>query len=138
MSAMRAIVKPNKGKLQGIEARGPFDAIMEQVSAPNDIDYARTYGSHIPALPATSGAEPDYGVCLLLSRVRGALFSAISNAEAPMTHVIRNAVMVNRGPGGVSANLESKLAMCQVPNEESEQSQHGGLDDGGHAWPHRK
>jgi monoterpene epsilon-lactone hydrolase len=39
MSAMRAIVEPNKGKLQGIEARGPFDAIMEQVSAPNDIDY---------------------------------------------------------------------------------------------------
>ena len=39
MSAMRAIVEPNKGKLQGIEARGPFYAIMEQVSAPNDIDY---------------------------------------------------------------------------------------------------
>ena len=28
MAAMRAIVEPNKGKLQGVAARVPFDAIV--------------------------------------------------------------------------------------------------------------
>jgi hypothetical protein len=32
--AMRAIVEPNKGKLQGTAARAPFDAIMERVTEP--------------------------------------------------------------------------------------------------------
>jgi monoterpene epsilon-lactone hydrolase len=39
MVAMRAIVEPNKGKLQGIAARVPFDAIMEHVSAPANVVY---------------------------------------------------------------------------------------------------
>jgi monoterpene epsilon-lactone hydrolase len=39
MAAMRAIVEPNKGKLQGVAARVPFDAIMEQVSAPVGVVY---------------------------------------------------------------------------------------------------
>ena len=39
MATMRAIVEPNKGKLQGIEARVPFNAIMERVAAPAAIDY---------------------------------------------------------------------------------------------------
>jgi monoterpene epsilon-lactone hydrolase len=39
MATMRAIVEPNKGKLQGIAARGPFDAIMQQVSAPVGVVY---------------------------------------------------------------------------------------------------
>jgi epsilon-lactone hydrolase len=39
MAAMRAIVEPNKGTLQGIAARVPFDAIMEHVSAPIGVDY---------------------------------------------------------------------------------------------------
>jgi acetyl esterase/lipase len=39
MVAMRAIVEPNKGKLQGIAARVPFDAIMEHVSAPVGVVY---------------------------------------------------------------------------------------------------
>jgi monoterpene epsilon-lactone hydrolase len=39
MAAMRAIVEPNKGKLQGIAARVPFDAIMEHVSAPVSVVY---------------------------------------------------------------------------------------------------
>ena len=34
MAAMRAIVEPNKGKLQGIAARVPYDAIMDRVSEP--------------------------------------------------------------------------------------------------------
>jgi monoterpene epsilon-lactone hydrolase len=39
MAAMRAIVGPNKGKLQGPAARGPYDAIMERVAAPAGIAY---------------------------------------------------------------------------------------------------
>ena len=39
MAAMRAIVEPNKGKLQGFAARVPFDAIMEHVSAPVSVVY---------------------------------------------------------------------------------------------------
>jgi len=39
MAAMRAIVTPNKGKLQGIQARVPFGGIMERVVAPEAIDY---------------------------------------------------------------------------------------------------
>jgi acetyl esterase/lipase len=39
MLAMRIIVEPNKGKLQGTAARAPFDAIMEHVSAPVGVVY---------------------------------------------------------------------------------------------------
>ena len=39
MAAMRAAVEPNKGKLQGVAARGPFDAIMGRVIAPADVVY---------------------------------------------------------------------------------------------------
>ncbi len=39
MDAMRVIVEPNKGKLQGTAARVPFDSIMEHVSAPVGIAY---------------------------------------------------------------------------------------------------
>ena len=39
MAAMRAIVEPNKGKLQGVAARVPFDAIMEHVAAPEGVVY---------------------------------------------------------------------------------------------------
>jgi epsilon-lactone hydrolase len=33
MTAMRAVVKPNKGHLRGTAARGPFDSIMSRVVA---------------------------------------------------------------------------------------------------------
>jgi acetyl esterase/lipase len=39
MAAMRAIVEPNKGRLQGVAARAPFDAIMERVAAPVGVAY---------------------------------------------------------------------------------------------------
>ena len=39
MTAMRAIVEPNKGKLQGVAARVPYDAIMERVAAPVGVVY---------------------------------------------------------------------------------------------------
>jgi hypothetical protein len=37
-AAMRAIVEPNKGRLQATAARVPFDAIMERVTAPASVD----------------------------------------------------------------------------------------------------
>jgi epsilon-lactone hydrolase len=39
MSAMRAIVEPNKGRLQGTAARGPFDAMMSRVIAPAGVTF---------------------------------------------------------------------------------------------------
>jgi monoterpene epsilon-lactone hydrolase len=39
MAAMRTIVMPNKGRLQGTNARVPFDAIMERVTAPDGVTY---------------------------------------------------------------------------------------------------
>jgi acetyl esterase/lipase len=39
MAAMRTIVEPNKGRLQGTAARVPFDAIMERVVAPAGVAY---------------------------------------------------------------------------------------------------
>src|SRR5580698_9072652 len=39
MNAMRAIVEPNKGRLQGTAARGPFDAIMSRISAPAGVTF---------------------------------------------------------------------------------------------------
>jgi epsilon-lactone hydrolase len=39
MIAMRAIVEPNKGRLQGTAARGPFDAIMSRVIEPAGVTY---------------------------------------------------------------------------------------------------
>ena len=39
MTALRAVVEPNKGRLRGIAARGPFDAIMERVMAPVGVSY---------------------------------------------------------------------------------------------------
>jgi len=39
MTAMRAIVEPHKGKLQGTAARVPFDAVMERVKEPAGVMY---------------------------------------------------------------------------------------------------
>ncbi len=40
MTAMRAIVEPNKGRLQGTAAREPFDAIMSGIAAPVGVTFA--------------------------------------------------------------------------------------------------
>jgi epsilon-lactone hydrolase len=40
MTAMRAMVEPNKGRLQGTAARGPFDAIISRVVAPVGVTFA--------------------------------------------------------------------------------------------------
>jgi len=40
MTAMRAIVEPNKGRLRGTAARGPFDAIMSRVIEPAGVTFA--------------------------------------------------------------------------------------------------
>jgi acetyl esterase/lipase len=63
MSAMRAIVEPNKGKLEGVAARAPFDAIMERVADPAGVVY------HAGSVGGVSGwwcraedARPDQAV----------------------------------------------------------------------------
>jgi epsilon-lactone hydrolase len=39
MAALRAMVEPLKGKLQGTAARPPFDAMMEHVPLPKDVSF---------------------------------------------------------------------------------------------------
>ena len=39
MAAMRAVVEPNKGRLQGTAARAPFDEIMNRVKAPSGVTF---------------------------------------------------------------------------------------------------
>jgi monoterpene epsilon-lactone hydrolase len=39
MAALRSMVEPMKGKLQGTSARQPYDAIMEHVPAPKDVTF---------------------------------------------------------------------------------------------------
>jgi len=39
VTGLRAMVEPNKGKLRGIAAREPFDAIIGRTAAPEDVSY---------------------------------------------------------------------------------------------------
>src|SRR6266436_10313349 len=61
-TALRASVAAFKGKLAGTAARGPFDAIMDQVAAPTDVSFeADTVGGISglwakPARPQQSAA----------------------------------------------------------------------------------
>ena len=48
MAAMRAIVEPNKGRLQGTAARVPFDAIMERVAVPEGVTFEAGAAGGIP------------------------------------------------------------------------------------------
>jgi monoterpene epsilon-lactone hydrolase len=48
MAAMRAVVEPNKGRLQGTAARVPFDAIMERVTAPVEVVYEAGHVGGVP------------------------------------------------------------------------------------------
>ena len=48
MAAMRAIVEPNKGRLQGTAARVPFDAIMERVTEPAGVVYQADHVGGVP------------------------------------------------------------------------------------------
>jgi acetyl esterase/lipase len=63
MVAMRAIVEPNKGRLQGTAARVPFDAIMEHVKAPAWVVYE---ADHVGGIPGwwcrPEDARPNHAV----------------------------------------------------------------------------
>jgi acetyl esterase/lipase len=39
MAAFRTVVEPNKGKLRGTAARGPFDAVMSSIIAPQGVTF---------------------------------------------------------------------------------------------------
>jgi monoterpene epsilon-lactone hydrolase len=39
MAAMRAIVEPNKGRMQGTSARAPYDEIMSHVKSPSEVAF---------------------------------------------------------------------------------------------------
>jgi monoterpene epsilon-lactone hydrolase len=50
MVAMRAVVEPNKGRLQGTAARVPFDGIMERVEAPLGVTCETDHVGGIPGI----------------------------------------------------------------------------------------
>lgn len=59
MDTMRAVVEPNKGRLQGTAARVPFDAIMEHVTVPERVTYkADTVGGVSGLWCKPEGARP--------------------------------------------------------------------------------
>jgi monoterpene epsilon-lactone hydrolase len=51
MDQMRAVIEPNKGKLRGVAARAPYEAIMGRVVAPVGVTFR----------PDTIGGLPDGG-----------------------------------------------------------------------------
>jgi hypothetical protein len=53
MAAMRAVVEPNKGHMQGTAARAPFDALMSRVKAPLEVTF------HEETLGGVSGWGAD-------------------------------------------------------------------------------
>jgi acetyl esterase/lipase len=60
MAALRAIVSPNKGRLQGTAARAPFDAIMERVAVPEGVSFeAGTVGGVPGWWSKPDGARTD-------------------------------------------------------------------------------
>src|SRR5881397_2463179 len=63
-TALRASVAAFKGKLAGTAARGPFDAIMEQVAAPTDVAFEADTVGGISGLWAKP-ARPRKGAAIL-------------------------------------------------------------------------
>jgi acetyl esterase/lipase len=58
MDAMHSMVEPNKGKLQGIAARAPFDAIISGVAAPEGVTYRPDVVGGVPGWWCTPVAAP--------------------------------------------------------------------------------
>ena len=59
-AAMRAIVEPGKGRLQGTAARAPFDAIMEQIAVPEGVTFEADTVGGIPGMWCRpQAAQPD-------------------------------------------------------------------------------
>lgn len=48
MSAVRTLAEPNKGKLRGTAARGPFDALMSSIIAPQRVEFREDRIGGIP------------------------------------------------------------------------------------------
>src|SRR5438445_5921323 len=71
-TALRASVAPFKGKLAGTAARGPFDAIMQQVAAPTDVTFAADTVGAISGWWAKP-ARPRQGAAIL--HVHGGWFN---------------------------------------------------------------
>jgi monoterpene epsilon-lactone hydrolase len=59
MAALRAMVEPNKGKMQGIAGRAPFDAIMMRVAESEGVSYRQDTVGGVPGWWCEpTGAQP--------------------------------------------------------------------------------
>src|SRR5580698_1571284 len=77
MVAMRAIVEPNKGRLQRTAARVPFDGIMEGVPAPEGVTYETGHAGGIPGVwCAPKMRAPKKSCCI---------FAVDGSTGAPLT-----------------------------------------------------
>ena len=60
MAGLRSIAEPNKGRLRGTAARQPFDAIMEHVTAPENVIFEAGIVGAVPGWwSKPKGAQPD-------------------------------------------------------------------------------
>jgi monoterpene epsilon-lactone hydrolase len=66
MAALRVLVEPLKGKLQGTAARTPFDAIMERVPAPEGVSFEADTVGGIPGWWCRPGQAKSEHVILHL------------------------------------------------------------------------
>src|SRR5207244_11459170 len=82
-TALRASVAAFKGKLAGTAARGPFDAVMEQVAAPTDVTFEADTVGGIAGLWAKP-ARPRTGAAII--HVHGGWFN-VETAPAYLTLV---------------------------------------------------
>jgi epsilon-lactone hydrolase len=63
MAALRAVAEPNKGRLQGTAARGPFDQIIGHTIAPRDVTYQQdTLGGVAGWWARPVGAQPGTAI----------------------------------------------------------------------------
>lgn len=63
MTAMRSMVEPNKGRLRGVQARIPFDGIIERVAPPADVEFRQEEVGGVAGWWCTpEGARPGEAV----------------------------------------------------------------------------
>jgi len=66
MAAFRGMVGPNKGKLRGAAGRGPFDAVMSNISAPEGVRFREDRIGGIPGWWCEPEAAPPGAAVLHL------------------------------------------------------------------------
>ena len=59
VAALRSVVAPMKGKIEGTAGRGPFNGIMERVPVPASVTFQARYARRDIRLVGQAGAGPE-------------------------------------------------------------------------------